>query len=82
MAAKSTAGGEESSLEGLAARVPEAFFLSMLGLGTGGVMRVGGTCSALLAAVEGGGATEVRQRERGREKQRQRQRQRHRLVDG
>lgn len=56
--------GEESLLEGLAARVPEAFFLSMLGLGTGEVLRVGEACSGLLRAVEGGCATEVRDRKR------------------
>eukprot|EP00903_Cladosiphon_okamuranus_P021241 g19514.t1 len=52
------AGVEESMLEGMAARVPEAFFLAMLGLGTGEMLRVGESCSGLLAAVEGGSATE------------------------
>lgn len=54
--------GWVSLLEGLAARVPGAFFLAMLGLGTGDVLRVGGACSSLLAAVEGGHATEVCER--------------------
>lgn len=52
---------EESVLESLAARVPGAFYLAMLGLGTGGVLRVGQACSGLLAAVEGGHAAEVRE---------------------
>eukprot|EP00752_Nemacystus_decipiens_P002170 g2066.t1 len=51
-------GRKESMLEGLAARVPEAFFLSMLGLGTGEMLRVGEACSGLMLAVEGGSATE------------------------
>ncbi|CAM9765787.1 unnamed protein product [Ectocarpus fasciculatus] len=49
----------ESMLEGLAASVPVGFFSAMLGLGTGEVLRVGEACSGLLAAVEGGHATEV-----------------------
>lgn len=49
-------------LEGLAARVTVGFFSAMLWLGTGEVLRVGEACSGLLAAVEGGHATEVRER--------------------
>ncbi|CAM9226310.1 unnamed protein product [Ectocarpus sp. 6 AP-2014] len=55
--ATSVATGE-SMLESLAARVTVGFFSAMLGLGTGEVLRVGETCSGLLAAVEGGHATE------------------------
>ncbi|CAM9141456.1 unnamed protein product [Ectocarpus sp. 12 AP-2014] len=55
--ATSVATGE-SMLEGLAARVTVGFFSAMLWLGTGEVLRVGEACSGLLAAVEGGHATE------------------------
>lgn len=49
-------------LEGLATRLPVGFFSAMLGLGTDEVLRVGEASSGLLAAVEGGQATEVRER--------------------
>ncbi|CAM9196988.1 unnamed protein product, partial [Scytosiphon promiscuus] len=55
---KTSAREEASLLEGLAGSVPGAFFLAMLGLGTADVLRVGEACSGLLAAVEGGHATE------------------------
>ncbi|CAM9188744.1 unnamed protein product, partial [Hapterophycus canaliculatus] len=56
--AKTPAKDGVTLLEGLAARVPGAFFLAMLGLGTGDVLRVGAACPGLLAVVEGGHATE------------------------
>lgn len=52
----------ETVLEVVAARVPEAFFRTMLFLGTAEVLRVGEACRGLRGAVEGGDAIEVKRK--------------------
>lgn len=51
---------KESILETIAARMPSAFCMAMLCLGTGDVFRVSETCSGLLRSVDGDQAVEVR----------------------
>lgn len=51
---------KESTLETIAARVPSAFCMVMLCLGTGEVLRVSEACSGLLRSVDGDQAVEVR----------------------
>lgn len=51
--------GGESHLEKLAARVSDAFYVTMLLLGTGDVLTVGTCCKALSEVVECGEASDV-----------------------